>query len=429
MFNVRPLPIMKALVDVNSFYASCEQVFRPDLWGKPVVVLSNNDGCIIAANREAKALDIAMWGPAFKIEPYLKAQGVTVFSSNYPLYGDMSQRVMETLATLTPAMEVYSIDEAFLEVPEAETDWQAYGQRIRRRVHQWTGLPVGVGIASTKALTKVASRMAKRESDRSRNVFVIADEADRIACLKGFPLQDIWGIGKRISQRLEARGVRDAWDFTQLPDPWVRKELTVVGLRLKRELEGLPQLDLEITPPAKQMIGTAKSFGHTLEDPQLIAEALAWYVSEVAVKLRRQQRIASRITVFLETNRFHPEDPQYTNQTQIKLPVPTDDTPELCHYAKLGFDRIYRPGYRYKKVGIWLSGLVLPSAVQQHLFDPDPQPRHTRLMQVMDRINQQYGKATLRTASAGFRRDEWKLRQDRLSPRYTTCLAEIMEVG
>jgi DNA polymerase V len=271
--------------------------------------------------------------------------------------------------------------------------------------------------------------MAKRESDRKRNVFVIADDATRIACLKDFPLQDIWGIGKRIARRLEARGVRNAWEFTQLPDTWVRKELTVVGLRLKRELEGHPQLELEITPPAKQMIGTAKSFGHNLENPVLIAEALAWYVAEVAVKLRRQQRIASRMTVFLETNRFRPEDPQYTNQTQIKLPVPTDDTPELCHYAKLGFDRIYRPGYRYKKVGIWLSGLVVPSAVQQHLFDPDPQPRRTQLMQVMDRVNQQYGKGTLRTASAGFRRLDWKLRQERLSPRYTTCLDEIMEVG
>lgn len=420
---------MIALVDVNSFYASCEQVFRPDLWGKPVVVLSNNDGCIIAANREAKALGIDMWGPAFKIEPFLKKHGVTVFSSNYPLYGDMSQRVMETLATLTPALEVYSIDEAFLEVPDGTADLQAYAQQIRRRVHQWTGLPVGVGIAPSKALAKVASRMAKRERERSRNVFVIDDDATRAACLKDFPLQDIWGIGKRIAARLQARGIRNAWEFTQLSDTWIRKELTVVGLRLKRELEGQPQLELEITPPAKQMIGTAKSFGQNLVDPVLISEALAWYVSEVAVKLRRQRRLAGRLSVFLETNRFRPEDPQYRNQIQLKLPVPTDDTPELCHYAKQGFDRIYRPGYRYKKVGVWLSGLVLPSAVQQHLFDPDPQPRRPQLMQVMDQVNQQYGKAALRTASCGFRRSDWKLRQERLSPRYTTCLNEILTVG
>ncbi len=420
---------MKALVDVNSFYASCEQVFRPDLWGRPVVVLSNNDGCIIAANREAKALGVPMWKPAFQVLPELEKHGVSIFSSNYPLYGDMSKRVMETLSTLTPALEVYSIDEAFLEVPETELDLQIYGQRLRQRVHQWTGLPVGVGIAPTKALTKVASRMAKRERERNKNVFVIADDETRAACLKDFQVEDIWGIGKRIAKRLHERQVHTAWDFIQLPDVWVRKELTVTGLRLKRELEGIPQLQLEVTPPAKQMIGTAKSVGKNLEDKKLIQEALAWYVAEVAVKLRKQNRIAGRMTVFLETNRFRPEDKQYSNQTQLKLPVPTNDTPALCHYAALGFERIFVPGYRYKKVGIWLSNLVVPSAVQQNLFDPDPQPRHTQLMQVMDRINTKYGKATLRTASAGFRREEWKLRQQQLSPRYTTCMDEIMEVG
>lgn len=420
---------VQALVDVNSFYASCEQVFRPDLWGRPVAVLSNNDGCIIAANREAKSLGIPMWKPAFESLPLLEKHGVTVFSSNYPLYGDMSRRVMETLATLTPALEVYSIDEAFIEVPASEPDLEAYAQRIRRRVHQWTGLPVGVGIAPTKALTKVASKRAKQHPERSRNVFVIADGAVREECLRSLALQDVWGIGKRIAQRLQARGITTAWDFTQLPDTWVRKELTVVGLRLKRELEGIPQLGLEIDPPAKQMIGTAKSFGQNLSDPGLIQEALAWYVSEVAAKLRRQQRVAGALTVYLETNRFREQEPQYVNQTRLRLPVPTDDTPTLAHYARMGLDRIFRPGYRYKKVGIWLSDLVLPTAVQQNLFDPDPHPHRPQLMQVMDRLNARYGRATLRTASAGFRRAEWKLRQQRLSPRYTTCLEEVMEIG
>jgi DNA polymerase V len=419
---------MLALVDVNSFYASCEQVFRPDLWGKPVVVLSNNDGCIIAANREAKSLGLPMWRPAFESLRLLQKHGTTVFSSNYPLYGDMSKRVMETLATLSPALEVYSIDEAFIEVPSSAPDPEAYGQQVRERVHQWTGLPVGVGIAPTKALCKVASHMAKLQRERSRNVFVIADGPTRIACLRELPVEEIWGIGKRIAARLHQRGVHQAWDFVQLPDTWVRRELSVVGLRLKRELEGIPQLELEIDPPAKQMIGTAKSFGQNLKDETLIREALAWYVAEVAAKLRRQHRIAGRLTVFLETNHFRRDDPQYTNQTQLKLPVPTDDTPELSHYAGLAFDKIFRPGYRYKKVGIWLSDLVRPHAVQQHLFDPDPQPRHTRLMQVMDQVNHRYGKATLRTASSGFRRENWKLKQESLSPRYTTCFSEIMEV-
>ncbi len=421
---------MLALVDVNSFYVSCEQVFRPDLWGKPVVVLSNNDGCVIAANREAKSLGIAMWKPAFQSIPLLEKHHVTVFSSNYALYGDMSQRVMETLSLLTPALEVYSIDEAFLDVPESTVaDLSAYAQQVRARVRQWTGLPVGVGIAPTKALTKVASKLAKRNRERSRNTFVIGDEDTRRASLQECPVEDVWGIGKRTARRLRKRGVHTAWDFTQLSDVWVRQELTVVGLRLKRELEGVPQLDLEIVPAAKQMIGTAKSFGHNLEDPHLIREALAWYVAEVAEKLRRQKRIAGSMTVFVETNRFRPGDPQYTNQTRVRLPVPTDDTPELAHHARVAFDRIFRPGYRYKKVGIWLSDLVVASAVQQHLFDPDPQPLRPHLMQVIDRINTQYGKGTLRTASVGFRRSQWKLRQQRLSPCYTTRLNEVLEVG
>ena len=420
---------MIALVDVNSFYASCEQVFRPDLWGKPVVVLSNNDGCVIAANREAKNLDIPMWKPAFQSLPLLERHHVTVFSSNYPLYGDMSRRVMETLATLAPSLEVYSIDEAFIEVPANESDLPAYGQRVRRRVHQWTGLPVGVGIAPTKALAKVASKLAKQHRERNRNVYAIGDEAARVDSLREFPVEDVWGIGSRIARRLHDCGVHTALDFTRLPAAWVRKELSVVGLRLQRELEGIPQLELEIDPPAKQMIGTAKSFGHDLADPDLIREALAWYVAEVAAKLRRQHHLAGALSVFLETNRFREREPQYINQIRVRLPVPTDDTPTLARHARAGFEQIFRAGYRYKKVGVWLSDLVLPGAVQQHLFDPDPHPRRADLMRVMDQVNARYGKATLRTASSGFRRAEWKLRQERLSPRYTTRLNEIMEVG
>jgi DNA polymerase V len=420
---------MLALVDVNSFYASCEQVFRPDLWGKPVVVLSNNDGCVIAANREAKALGIPMWKPAFESLPLLEKHGVTVFSSNYPLYGDMSRRVMETLATLTPSLEVYSIDEAFVTVPENEPDLAAFAQRVRARVHQWTGLPVGVGVAPTKALAKVASKLAKRERERTRNVFVIGNEATRAASLRGFPLEDVWGIGKRIATRLRAHGVACAAGFAELPDEWVRRELSVVGLRLQRELRGIPQLDLEVDPPAKQMIGTAKSFGHNLEDPVLIREALAYYVAEVAAKLRRQKSLAGQMTVFIETNPFRTNDPQYMNQTSFALPTPTDETGELTRHALRGLDRLYRPGYRYKKVGVWLAGLVRRGAVQQNLFEPDPGPKHEQLMRVLDEVNRRYGKATLRTAACGFRREQWKLRQERLSPRYTTRMEEILECG
>jgi len=418
---------MLALVDVNSFYASCEQVFRPDLRGKPVVVLSNNDGCVIAASPEAKALGLPMWRPAFESLPLLKQHGAAVFSSNYPLYGDMSRRVMETLATLTPALEVYSIDEAFLHMPDTASDLYAYGRHIRERVRQWTGLPVGVGVAPTKALAKAANRAAKRGG--GDQICVIADERARIDCLRNMDVADIWGIGKRIAARLRHRGVHTAWDFTQLSDDWVRRELTVTGLRLKRELEGAPQAKLEIDPPAKKMIGTAKSFGTNLSDKTLIREALAWYVAETGEKLRRQNRLAGYLTVFLETNRFRPDDPQYVNQTGLRLPVPTSDTPELSRHALLAFERIFRPGYRYKKVGIWLSDLTVPRAVQQNLFDPPAhRDRSGTLMRVVDRVNRRYGKATLRTASAGFRREQWKLRQEHLSPRYTTRIDELLEV-
>lgn len=419
---------MIALVDVNSFYASCEQVFRPDLQGRPVVVLSNNDGCIIAASREAKALGIPMWRPAFECLPRMEAHGVVVFSSNYPLYGDMSRRVMETLATLTPSLEVYSIDEAFVQVPACATDLTAYGQRLRRRVRQWTGLPVGVGIAPTKTLAKVANRCAKRERERQQQVFAIADERTRREVLESFPVEEVWGIGKRLAARLQHRGVHTAADYTRLPAAWVRQEFGVVGLRLQRELCGEPQHDLEIEPPPKQMIGTAKSFGQLITDATLLREAMAWYVAEVAEKLRRQASLAGHLTLMLQTNPFQKQAPQYHPQTQVRLPVPTSDTLVLTRYAAFALDRIYRPGYAYKKVGVWLTDLTSPAAVQQDFFQTDTGPRRAQLMQVIDRVNQRCGKARLRTAAAGFRREQWKLRQERLSPRYTTQMQEILEI-
>lgn len=420
---------LRALVDVNSFYASCEQVFRPDLKGKPVVVLSNNDGCVIAANKEAKALGIDMWRPTFENEALLKKHGVRIFSSNYPLYGDMSNRVMETLATMTPALEVYSIDEAFLEVPETEQDLVGYATRVRERVARWTGLPVGVGIAPTKALSKIANKRGKKNLGEAPGVCVIADEATRRFCLADTKLEDVWGIGKRISTRLQQRGLETAEDFVNLPDSWVRKELSVVGLRLKRELEGTPQLELEIAPKTKKMIGTAKSFGHTLSDPALIQEALGWYVAEVAEKLRRQQRHASCMSLFLQTNPFKPDSPQYSNERKAFLPVPTDDTPTLTRKAVELFEAIYLPGYEYKRVGVWLTGLVVPTATQLDLFEAPPPEGHSHLMEIMDGLNRKYGKGTVRTARTGFRRNDWKLRQERLSPRYTTCMHEILRIG
>ena len=419
---------MIAHIDVNSFYASCEQVFRPDLWEKPVVVLSNNDGCIIALNAQAKAQGIKMGRPMHEQWEEVRKKKIHVFSSNYALYGDMSQRVMETIATLTPALEVYSIDEAFCEVPEGIQDLDAYGRDVHNRIHQWTGLPVCVGMGPSKALAKVANRMAKSGAGSSPRVCPIDSDVTRKALLQRCDIEDVWGIGRKHAQRLRQRKVTNAWEFTQLSDAWVQKHLTVVGLRLKRELEGTPQLKLEESPAAKKMIGTAKSFGHNLDDPGLMQEALAWYVSEVAQKLREQNRLACRLTVFVETNRFRKDRPQYCNQISQRLPIPTQDSRQLVQVASTMLDHLYRPGFLYKKVGVWASELVVPSFTQLHLFEPPKKQQSSALMGIMDQVNSRYGKAKLRVARSGYRRAEWKLKQEYCSPRFTTQLSEIMTI-
>jgi len=419
---------MIALVDVNSFYASCEQAFRPDLAGKPVVVLSNNDGCTIAANKEAKALGIPMWKPAFENKELFEKNKVTVFSSNYALYGDMSNRVMETLRGFTPELEVYSIDEAFLNLSGMHKDLTGYGVKIRQTVLKNLGLPVGVGIAPTKSLAKVANKIAKTYSAQLGGAYVIDSEEKRINALKWTDAGDVWGIGRKHAKRLQKIGVYKAYDFTQLSDPWVQKNMSVVGLRLKHELEGIPQLSMEEVPPAKKIIGTQKSFGRNLDNYTLIREALAYYAAECALKLRKQQSLCSQITVLVETNPFREADPQYKNSITTTLPFSTDCSMTLTKYAERALLKIFRSGYRYKRVGIFLSALSDNLVQQQNLFVSEDIPQRKALMCCMDSINAKYGKATLRSASAGFRRKQWKLRQEQLSPRYTTRFEDIMIV-
>lgn len=414
---------MIALVDVNSFYASCEQVFRPDLIGKPVVVLSNNDGCIIAANREAKNLNLPMWKPAFEHAAVLKKYEVTVFSSNYALYGDMSARVMNALRTFAPRTEVYSIDEAFLDLSGIRGDLSLYADDIQQTVLKWTGLPVCVGVARTKSLAKLANKIAKK----GPGGWVIDSEEDRIQALHDTEIGDVWGIGRRHAKRLRGMGVHTAFEFVELEDDWVKKHLTVVGLKLKHELQGLPRLELEEVPPPKKAIGTAKSFGKNLTDYTLINEALAYYTAECAVKLRKQDSLASNMTLFLETNPFRRDHAQYFPKISLNLAVPSDSTLELTRYAGIGLKKIFREGYQYKKVGILITGLVHKTAFQQSLFTPPKE--HAGLMQACDELNRKFGKSAVRTASSGFRRSEWKLKQEQLSPRYTTCFSEILEVG
>lgn len=420
---------MIALVDCNSFYASCEQVFRPDLWGKPVVVLSNNDGCVIAANREAKALSsIPMFEPVFKIRKELKKNKVAIFSSNYTFYGEMSQRVMNILHQFSPQVEVYSIDESFIDVSGiVSVDATAYASQIRDRVFRFTGLPVGVGVAKTKVLAKVANRIAKKFPEELNTVYVIDTDEKRKKALKWLKVEDVWGIGRKHAKRLQEIGVHTAYDFTQLSPGWVRRNMTVVGLRIWNELQGKPCLDIQEMPKPKKGIGTAKSFGKPLEDLELIEEACAYYISEVAEVLRAQQSCANYVNVFLHTNRFSVKEDQYFKSITITLPVAANDTLRLTAAAKKALYKIYKPGYRYKKVGVCLLGIVPQEFVQGNLFHPEKRNVQS-LMETFDRLNYKYGKSKVHSVLCGNRKKEWELVQEDRGPRYTTRWDELVEI-
>lgn len=422
---------MIAMVDCNSFYASCEQVFRPDLWGKPVVVLSNNDGCIIAANKEAKLLThIPMFEPVFKIRDVLIKNNVTFFSSNYTLYGEMSQRVMNVLSTFSPRVEVYSIDEAFVELTGLNhINLYEYGRNIKERIFQYTGLPVGVGIAPTKVLAKLANRIAKKEEGHGY-VYVIDSEEKRKAALKRVKVGDIWGIGRQHAKRLQEKKIFTAFDFAyHLPLAWVRREMTVVGERLWRELRGESCIEFTTIPNPKKGIGTAKSFGKRLEDLDMIEEACAYYISEVSEVMRAQKSCASYVQVFVHTNYHSKIDKQYSKSCTVTLPVPTNNTFILISEARKALHGIYKKGFRYKKVGVNLSGLIPQEYVQANLFEQPPKISNPVLMKVVDNINNKYGKATVASAVTGRRKHEWELIKKQRSPYYTTQWQELLRIG
>jgi DNA polymerase V len=420
---------MIALVDCNSFYASCEQVFRPDLWGKPVVVLSNNDGCVIAANKEAKALtQIPMFEPIFKIKKQLIENNVTFFSSNYTLYGELSQRVMNTLYMFSPRVEVYSIDESFVDLQGFENlNLNNYGNTIKETIFRNTGIPTGVGIAATKVLAKLANKIAKKEP-KHNHVFVIDSDEQRINVLKQTEIKSIWGIGKKHAKRLQDVGVHTAYQFTQTPLAWVRKEMTVVGERLWRELHGESCMDMIEIPAPKKGIGTAKSFGHKLETLDLIEEACSYYISEVAEVLRAQKTCAMYLQVFLKTNSFSTRDKQYQNKQTVTLAIPTNNTFTLVTEARKILKAIYKPGYRYKKVGVNLTGIIPEAYVQGNLFESPKEEAHKELMQLFDLLNCKYGKGKVFSGLTGTRMKEWELIKADRSPRFTTQWSEMLRV-
>lgn len=418
---------MFALVDCNNFYASCERVFKPELRNKPVVVLSNNDGCVIARSNEAKALGIPMGAPAFKFKDEFKKNNIQVFSSNYALYGDMSMRVMNTLSTFTPDIEVYSIDEAFLKFEGFELhDLPKIGKEIRRKTTKDTGIPISVGFAPTKALAKVANRIAKKFPDKTGNVYTIDSEEKRIKALKWLKIEDVWGIGRQHAKRLQKHNVKTAFDFTALPDDWVRKEMAIVGYRLKRELEGKPTLDLE-EKKNKKVIATTRSFEEMYEDFGNLQERVSTFASSCAEKLRKQDSCCNAITVFLHTNGFREDLPQYSRNIVLKTEYPINSNMDLVKYAVWGLKAIYKEGYKYKKAGVIVSDITPTDSSQLNMFS-NVNPRYDSLMKVVDKLNKVNGRTVIKLAVQDFKRT-WKMNQHMLSPKYTTKLSDIITVN
>lgn len=413
---------MFGLVDCNNFYASCERVFNPYWDGRPVVVLSNNDGCVIARSNEAKALGIKMGVPAYQIKEIVSEHEVAVFSSNYTLYGDMSGRVMSILAELAPELEIYSIDEAFLNL-EGIKDLTTIGDKIINKVTRGTGIPVSLGIACTKTLAKVANKFAKKYPAYNR-ICIIDTEEKRIKALQLFEIGNVWGIGRKQAAKLEKQGIKTAYDFTQLSEIWVRKNMTVTGERTWKELRGVSCIDLESAPPSKKQICTSRSFGKMLTDIETIAEAIATHASACARKLREQKSFARSLMVFIHTNNFREDLPQYWKNTVVHLPVPTNDTQEIVHYALSGLKMIYRENYQYKKAGVIITEIT--EGAQLGLFDSINRKKQELLMQTIDRINGEHGHR-IKLAIQGTGND-WKLKQEQLSGHYTTDINEIINI-
>ena len=415
---------MFALVDCNNFYASCERLFNPQLLHRPVVVLSNNDGCVIARSEQAKAIGIEMGAPAFMMRELIEKNNIAVFSSNYTLYGDLSDRVMQTLSTLVPTIEIYSIDEAFLDMTNLTgIDLSALGNEIRTTVMQLIGIPVSIGIAPTKTLAKMSNRFAKK----CGNGFHLLDTSEKIKELLEWTLiQDVWGIGVQHSRRLKWMGIKTAGDFiNKVNADWVRTNMTVVGERLLNELKGIPSIEWTVQERPKKGICTARSFGKLLTEKKDIEEALANYAAASAAKLRKQNSCAGALSVMLQTNIHRTQDKQYARNLSIQLPVATNATNEIIKYAFQVFDIIYRPGYNYKKTGVMLTDIIPATEVQQSMFDKENRSRNTIVMQSLDAINKNLGKDLVRFATQGYSK-QWKLKQEKLSPCYTTNFKEIL---
>ena len=427
---------MFALVDCNNFYASCERVFQPQLNNKPIAILSNNDGCVISRSDEAKAIGLPMGAPAFKYRSFFKTNNVHVFSSNYPLYGDLSSRVMSILEQFTPDIEVYSIDEAFLQFKGFDTtsqtlrmakifDYNNYGLQIRHRVLKWTGIPTSVGIAPTKALSKVANKIARKFPDQTKGVYVIDTEEKRIKALKWIKLKDVWGIGRGLQKRLKIKNCKTAFDFTQLSDEWVRKNFSITEWKLKKDLEGKATLKLDYLKP-KHAIATTRSFEYTYSNLDNIKERISTFATSCAEKLRKQSSSCHMILVLLSSDRHKKDLPQHRTKRIISLPYPTDSSLIISHCAVKAVSSIFKEGIKYKRAGVIVTGLVPTENHQLDMFDHE-NPKHKPLMHTIDTLNKKYEDYKIKLGNQDLKRT-WKMRQEHLSPRFTTNINEILTV-
>ena len=418
---------MFALIDCNNFYVSCERVFNPKLNKKPVVVLSNNDGCAISRSNEAKALGIPMGAPAFKYERVFRENNVEVFSSNFTLYGDMSSRVMSILSKFTPKIEIYSIDEAFLKFEGFDnSNLESYCEKIKDLVLKWTGIPISIGVAPTKALAKVANRISKKFPNQTKGVYLIDCNKKREKALKWLNIRDVWGIGFRHAKRLRNIKINSAYDFTNIEDGWVRKNMSVVGLRLKKELEGKSVLDLEEIRSPKKAIATTRSFEGTITNYEEIKERITTFAISCAEKIRLQDSNCNSIYVFIKSNKFQKNKTQYRNGILMTIPFSTNSNIVISRYAVKGLKKIFKKGIDYKKAGTILMGLESSQTHQLNIFENE-NSKHKYLMKTIDHIQKKEGQNKIKLASQNLKK-RWKMKQEKLSRSFTTNLKEVIKV-
>lgn len=421
---------MYALVDCNNFYASCERVFQPQYIGKPVVILSNNDGCIISRSDEAKKVGVPMGAPIFKVKDLIKEKNVKVFSSNYPLYGDLSNRVMEILEQFTPNVEIYSIDESFLNFDGMNIhDYNDYGIQMKTRIQKWIGLPVCIGFAPTKTLSKMANHIAKKFQERTKGIYVIDDDEKRIKALKWTKIEDVWGIGYRMKKKMMLRQIVTAFDFIKPEhENWIKKEMGIVGMRLKYELEGKSVLDLEPISDHKKSIATTRSFPKQISNFDDLRERVTTFASVCAEKLRKQNSCCHTIIVMLVIDKHKVESNKYYFNMAVTLPFATNSTLTIANAATSALKKMI-VGYenvKFKKAGVIVTELIDEDKKQLQLFDEE-NPKHLKLMQTIDTLNSKIGKRKVKLATQNLELT-WNMKQEHLSQAYTTRFDKILQI-